>query len=162
MLMSSSSVHSWLCLCRALKAQAMPPKNVVSTAMPHIRYHCTAPVIQKERSHLRVKSTSNACMPAERTGRGSLLDRLSSPPDDPIGQGTELNAFMNYLDQVSTCLVQTRHNCIALFRYLKHESVPSCGNVLLICLYEVLQPVWILAFCGLSCRTVLKRMFKLD
>ena len=29
--------------------------------------------------------------PAEETGRGSLLNRPSSPPDDPIGQGTELN-----------------------------------------------------------------------
>ena len=29
--------------------------------------------------------------PAEKTGRGSLLNRPSCPPDDPIGQGTELN-----------------------------------------------------------------------
>ena len=29
--------------------------------------------------------------PAEKTARGSLLNRLSRPPDDPIGQGTELN-----------------------------------------------------------------------
>ena len=28
---------------------------------------------------------------AEQTGRGSLLNRPSCPPDDPIGQGTELN-----------------------------------------------------------------------
>ena len=28
---------------------------------------------------------------AEKTGRGSLLNRLSCPPDDPIDQGTELN-----------------------------------------------------------------------
>ena len=29
--------------------------------------------------------------PAEKTGRGSLLNRPSCPPDDPIGQGTDLN-----------------------------------------------------------------------
>ena len=29
--------------------------------------------------------------PAEKTGRGSLLNRPSCPPDDSIGQGTELN-----------------------------------------------------------------------
>ena len=29
--------------------------------------------------------------PAEKTGRGALLNRPSCPPDDPIGQGTELN-----------------------------------------------------------------------
>ena len=29
--------------------------------------------------------------PAEKTGRLSLLNRPSCPPDDPIGQGTELN-----------------------------------------------------------------------
>ena len=29
--------------------------------------------------------------PAEKTGRGSLLNRPSCPPDDPIGQGTEQN-----------------------------------------------------------------------
>ena len=29
--------------------------------------------------------------PAEKTGRGSLLDRPSCPPDDSIGQWTELN-----------------------------------------------------------------------
>ena len=29
--------------------------------------------------------------PAEKTGRGSLLNRSSSLPDDPIGQGTEVN-----------------------------------------------------------------------
>ena len=29
--------------------------------------------------------------PAEKTGRGSLLNRPLSPPDDPVGQGTELN-----------------------------------------------------------------------
>ena len=28
---------------------------------------------------------------AEKTGRGSLLNRPSCPPDDPIGQGTEVN-----------------------------------------------------------------------
>ena len=27
----------------------------------------------------------------EKTGRGYLLNRPSCPPDDPIGQGTELN-----------------------------------------------------------------------
>ena len=30
---------------------------------------------------------------AEKTGRGSLLNRPSCPPDDPIGQGTELNCL---------------------------------------------------------------------
>ena len=29
--------------------------------------------------------------PAEKTGRGSLLNRPSRSPDDPVGQGTELN-----------------------------------------------------------------------
>ena len=29
--------------------------------------------------------------PAEKTERGSLLNRSSGPPDDPIGQETELN-----------------------------------------------------------------------
>ena len=29
--------------------------------------------------------------PVERTGRGSLLNHSSRPPDDSIGQGTELN-----------------------------------------------------------------------
>ena len=29
--------------------------------------------------------------PAEKTGRGSLMNRLLCPPDDPICQGTELN-----------------------------------------------------------------------
>ena len=29
--------------------------------------------------------------PAEKTGRGSLLNRPSCPPDDPNGQGTELD-----------------------------------------------------------------------
>ena len=29
--------------------------------------------------------------PAEKTGRGSLLTRPSCPPDDPVGQGTELD-----------------------------------------------------------------------
>ena len=29
--------------------------------------------------------------PAKKTGRGSLLSRLSCPPDDPINHGTELN-----------------------------------------------------------------------
>ena len=35
-------------------------------------------------------------LPMPETGRGSLLNRLSCPPSNPIGQGTELNfGFMN-------------------------------------------------------------------
>ena len=30
-------------------------------------------------------------LPAEKTKRGSLLNRTSCPPDDPVGQGTEMN-----------------------------------------------------------------------
>ena len=35
--------------------------------------------------------TAHKGPPAEKTGRGSLLNRLSCPLDDPIGHGTELN-----------------------------------------------------------------------
>ena len=39
--------------------------------------------------------------PAEKTGWGSLLNHLSCPPNDPIGQGTELNwtliVFVRYI-----------------------------------------------------------------
>ena len=37
-------------------------------------------------------------LPAEKTGRGSLLNRPSCPPDDPIGQGTELNCLSRSCD----------------------------------------------------------------
>ena len=43
------------------------------------------------------ESTSHTCQscspgpPAEKSGRGSRLNRPSCPPDDPIGQGTEMN-----------------------------------------------------------------------
>ena len=46
--------------------------------------------------HQRVDVTTHARtvrkgLPQKKTGRGSLLKRPSCPPDDPIGQGTELN-----------------------------------------------------------------------
>ena len=37
------------------------------------------------------KSVDVPAHAAEKTGRDSLLIRPSGPPDDPVGQGTELN-----------------------------------------------------------------------
>ena len=41
--------------------------------------------------HLYLCQNRSQQPPAEKTGRGSLLNRLSCPTDDPIGQGIELN-----------------------------------------------------------------------
>ena len=56
-----------------------------------------AVVVEKrlERLHQRVdippKPEHSQGPPAEKTGRGSLLNHPSCIPDDPIGQGTELS-----------------------------------------------------------------------
>ena len=56
-----------------------------------------AVVVEKrlERLHQRVdippKPEVSQWPPAEKTGRGSLLNRPSCLPNDPVGQGTELN-----------------------------------------------------------------------
>ena len=47
--------------------------------------------------------------PAEKTGRGSLLNRPSCLPDDPIGQGTEL------MDHVEWRVPQTGDLCFDLY-----------------------------------------------
>ena len=45
---------------------------------------------------------------AEKTGRGSLLNRPPCPPDDPVGQGTELNCN----DMCFTCYIKANSQVI--------------------------------------------------
>ena len=51
--------------------------------------------------------TSSLCQnhsqgpPTEETGRGSLLNCLSCPHDDPVSQGTELNWFLRFQEKTA-------------------------------------------------------------
>ena len=56
-------------------------------------------VVSRENAEWTMSKSGHPCPcrnysqwpPAEKTGRGSLLNSPSCPPEDPIGQGTELN-----------------------------------------------------------------------
>ena len=71
----------------------------VTTASPKTSFRVGDAVVGKESAgwippksgHLYSCQNCSQCPPAEKTGRGSLINRLSSPPDNPINQGTELN-----------------------------------------------------------------------
>ena len=69
---------------------------------------------QRQRMDIPVhaRTADNAWAPAEKTGRGSLLSRLSCPPDDPSSQETELNwADMNCAFTPTRVLRLTRCKC---------------------------------------------------
>ena len=71
--------------------------------------------------------------PAEKTGRGSRLNRPSYPPGDPVGHGTELILTAHYANQFWTTIkaLQTLNTITALhFTYNRQNgSKDSCVQI---------------------------------
>ena len=89
--------------------------------------------------------------PAEKSGRGSLLNRPSSPSDDPTGQRTELNWIefndidwirqSNLVGHVSTNEIKLWTSSVTVGKWLKERVYWSMWNMLIRSFQPHLIPV---------------------
>ena len=104
--------------------------------------------------------TYSLWLPAEKTGRGSLLNRPPCPPDDPIGLGTEMNSSRLSHSYSRLMLLLLSHSLLAVRLSLHPLSAcfPACLSACrLVCLsvcVTIFSSVYLFVYFSILCLLV--------
>ena len=79
------------CMVWACHTQWQLLQNLLLSTLEGGQHRGSAWWTTSKSAHPHPSQSCSQGPPAEKTGRGSLLNRLSCPPYDPNGQGTEMN-----------------------------------------------------------------------
>ena len=111
----------------------------------------------KKSGHPRPCQNCSQGPPAEKTGRRSLLNRPSSPSDDPVGQGTELSWTELSLHEICCCIVTSQTDFGRVWGAIsKVDIVRILGKNVSVTYFQNRGSVFFLphfAFCFVTLRT---------